>query len=48
MPKDETRQGVVPDDKAQEPPKDMKRAQSSTQAESKDDELQPLREKSGF
>jgi hypothetical protein len=48
MPKDETKQGVVLDEKAQGQPKDKKRAQSSAQTENKDDELQPLREKSGF
>jgi hypothetical protein len=42
------KQGVVPDEKAQEPPEDKKRAQSSAQTENKDNELQPLREKSGF
>lgn len=47
MPKDETGHGIVLDEKAQEQPKDKKRAQSSAQTE-KDDELQPLREKSGF
>jgi hypothetical protein len=45
---DERKQGVVLDEKAQEQPKDKKRAQSSAQTENKDDELQPLREKSGF
>jgi hypothetical protein len=53
MPKDETRHGIVLDEKAQEQPRDKKRAQSSSQTsssqtENKDDELQPLREKSGF
>ena len=48
MPKDKMKQGVVLDEKAQEQPKDKKRAQSSAQTENKDDELQPLREKSGF
>jgi hypothetical protein len=48
MPKDETRHGIVLDEKAQEQPKDKKRAQSPSQTEKKDDELQPLREKSGF
>jgi hypothetical protein len=48
MPKDETRHGIVLDEKAQEQPKDKKRAQSSSQTENKDDELQPLREKSRF
>jgi hypothetical protein len=47
-PKDETRQGIVLDDKAQEQPKDKKHARSSAQTENEDDELQPLREKSGF
>ena len=48
MPKDKMKQGVVLDEKAQEQPQDKKRAQSSAQTENKDDELQPLREKSGF
>ena len=48
MPKDKMKQGVVLDEKAQEQPKDKKRAQSSAQTENKDNELQPLREKSGF
>ncbi len=47
MPKDETRQGIVLDDKAQEQPADKDRARKATKTE-KDDELQPLREKSGF
>ncbi len=48
MPKDKMKQGVVLDEKAQEQPQDKKRAQSSAETENKDDELQPLREKSGF
>jgi hypothetical protein len=47
MPKDEKRQGIVLDEKAQEQPADKDRAQKATETE-KDDELQPLREKSGF
>ena len=57
MQKDKTSQGIVLDEKAQEQPKDKKRAQAVHQSElgrrpqrpiEKDDELQPLREKSGF
>jgi hypothetical protein len=47
MPKDEKRQGIVLDEKAQEQPADKDRAQKATKTD-KDDELQPLREKSGF
>jgi hypothetical protein len=47
MPKAEKRQGIVLDEKGQEQPADKERAQKATQTE-KDDELQPLREKSGF
>jgi hypothetical protein len=48
MKHDKMKQGIVLDEKAQEQPQDKKRAQSSAQTENKDDELQPLREKSGF
>jgi hypothetical protein len=58
MPKDEKRQsekrqGIVLDEKAQEQPADKDRAQtviktSKTSNAKEDDELQPLREKSGF
>ena len=57
MPKDKTGHGIVLDDKGQEQPADKDRAQKATKAEpghmpaqpgKKDDELQPLREKSGF
>ena len=57
MQKDKTSQGIVLDEKAQEQPKDKKRAQAVHQSElgrrpqrpiEKDDELQPLREKGGF
>ena len=58
MQKDKTSQGIVLDEKAQEQPKDKKRAQTVHQSEpgrrkpqrpaEEDDELQPLREKSGF
>jgi hypothetical protein len=50
-------QGIVLDEKAQEQPKDKERAQTVHKSEpgrmpqqpiKKDDELQPLREKSGF
>jgi hypothetical protein len=47
MPKEEKRQGIVLDEKAQEQPVDKDRAQKATKTE-KDDELQPLKEKSGF
>ena len=40
-------QGIVLDEKAQEQPADKDRAQKATKTE-KDDELQPLKEKSGF
>ena len=55
--KDKSSQGIVLDEKAQEQPKDKKRAQTVHQSEpdhrpqqpvKDDDELQPLREKSGF
>jgi hypothetical protein len=39
--------GIVLDEKAQEQPKDKERAQKAEKTQ-KDDELQPLREKSGF
>jgi len=57
MPKDKTGHGIVLDDKGQEQPADKDRAQKATKAEpghmppqpdKKDDELQPLKEKSGF
>jgi hypothetical protein len=50
MPKDDKRQGIVLDEKAQEQPADKDRAQKAakTNPTKKDDELQPLREKSGF
>jgi len=57
MQKDKTSQGIVLDEKAQEQPKDKKRPLTVHQSEpgrrpqrpiEKDDELQPLREKSGF
>ena len=57
MKKDKSSQGIVLDEKSQEQPKDKKRAQTVHKSEpghmpqqpvSKDDELQPLREKSGF
>ena len=50
-------QGIVLDEKAQEQPKDKERAQAAHRSKpghaprqpvEKDDELQPLREKSGF
>ena len=55
--KDKSSQGIVLDEKAQEQPKDKKRAQTVHKSEpdhaprqpvKEDDELQPLREKSGF
>ncbi len=57
MPKDKSSQGIVLDEKGQEQPTDKKRAQTAPKSEpghmpqqpaKKDDELQPLREKSGF
>jgi hypothetical protein len=57
MQKDKSSQGIVLDEKSQEQPKDKKRAQTANKSEpvhvpqqpvSKDDELQALREKSGF
>jgi hypothetical protein len=55
--KDKSSQGIVLDEKSQEQPKDKDRAQKVHKSEpgqmpqqpaEKDDELQPLREKSGF
>jgi hypothetical protein len=55
--KDKSSQGIVLDEKAQEQPKDKQRAQTVHKSEpghvprqpvKEDDELQPLREKSGF
>jgi hypothetical protein len=50
MAKDEKQQGIVLDEKAQEQPADKDRAQKAVKTNrSKDeDELQPLKEKSGF
>ena len=57
MQKDKSSQGIVLDEKSQEQPKDKKRAQTAHQSGpghmpqqpvEKDDEIQPLREKSGF
>ena len=57
MQKDKYSQGIVLDEKSQEQPKDKKRAQTAHKSEpghmaqqpvKEDDELQPLREKSGF
>ena len=57
MQKDKSSQGIVRDEKSQEQPKDKERAQTAHKSEpghmprqptKKDDELQPLREKSGF
>jgi hypothetical protein len=58
MPKSKEGHGVVLDAKGQEQPKDKDRAQTATKTEpghmppqptkKPDDELQPLREKSGF
>jgi hypothetical protein len=47
MPEDKKQQGIVLDEKGEEQPKDKKRAGSVAKTE-KDDELQPVREKSGF
>jgi hypothetical protein len=50
MPKEHSDHGVVRDDKGQEQPKDKERARKDPQTKEHqtDDELQPLREKSGF
>jgi hypothetical protein len=51
MPKDHSDHAVVRDEKGQEQPKDKKRARKDPQTkehQTTDDELQPLREKSGF
>lgn len=57
MPRNKDGHGVVLDDKGQEQPKDKDWAQTATKTKpghmpnqpvKKDDELQPLREKSGF
>jgi hypothetical protein len=57
MQKDKSSQGIVLDEKAQEQPKDKERARIAHQSGpghrprqpvEDDDELQPLREKSGF
>lgn len=51
MTKDKSDQGIVLDEKSQEQPKDKDRAQTAhktDRTQQKDDELQPLREKSGF
>jgi hypothetical protein len=55
--KDKSSQGIVLDEKSQEQPNDKDRAQTAHKSEpdhmpqqpvKKDDELQPLRDKSGF
>ena len=55
MQKDKSSQGIVLDEKSQEQPADKERAQKASKTKpeddqrmKKDDELQPLREKSGF
>ena len=50
MSKSENHHGIVLDEKAQEQPADKGRAQKAAKTDNtkKDDELQPLREKSGF
>jgi hypothetical protein len=57
MQKDKSSQGIVLDEKSQEQPKDKERARTAHQSgpghrpqqpAEEDDELQPLREKSGF
>jgi hypothetical protein len=56
MPKDKKGHGIVLDEKGQEQPADKERAQTANKAKpgymppqpNKDDELQPVREKSGF
>jgi hypothetical protein len=51
MTKERSDHGIVLDEQSQEQPKDKDRAQTAhktDRAPQKDDELQPLREKSGF
>lgn len=58
MPKDKSSQGIVLDEKNREQPRDKDRAQTMNKTEpghmppqpvtNEDDELQPVREKSGF
>jgi hypothetical protein len=50
MSKQEKRQGIVLDEQGQEQPVDKDRARKAikTDTTKEDDELQPLREKSGF
>lgn len=51
MTKDKSDHGIVLDEKSQEQPKDKDRSQTAHKTDrpqQKDDELQPLREKSGF
>jgi hypothetical protein len=57
MQKDKSSQGIVLDEKSQEQPSDKERAQTAHKSDSghvphrpveKDDELQPVKEKSGF
>jgi hypothetical protein len=48
MAKEKHDQGIVLDEKSQEQPRDKKRARSAAKTEDKDDELQPVRETSGF
>jgi hypothetical protein len=49
MPKNEKRKGIVLDEKAQEQPADQERAQTAVKTKpTKEYELQPLKEKSGF
>ena len=57
MQKDKSSQGIILDEKSQEQPADKERAQKASKTKpgnmtdqrvEKDDELQPLREKSGF
>lgn len=56
MSRNKAGQGIVTDDKGQEQPADKDRAQTAHKTEpdharaqrEKDDEIQPLREKSGF
>jgi hypothetical protein len=44
----ESQHGIVRDQSAQDQPGDRKRARAAAITEEKEDELQPLKEKSGF
>jgi hypothetical protein len=44
----ESQHGIVRDESAQDQPADRKRARAAAITEQKEDELQPLKEQSGF